>query len=84
MQGKNKLIKKGGKMVLKRATKKLAEAGKKDLEIHKCLWGYTVHHKKCTSQRSHVFQTPEEAVKGAIAGLAPTNIIHHKGSDNGL
>lgn len=62
-------------MLSKRATKKLNEAGQPELEIHKGLWGYTVHHKQWTSQRSKVFQTPGDAIEGAIAGIAPTNTL---------
>lgn len=58
-------------MIMKRATKRLADEGLPQLEVHKGLYGYSVRDKRAAKQRNVVHNTVEGAVNAAIAGVMP-------------
>lgn len=64
--------------ILKRATRKLQEAGFVSLEVHRCAYGYSVRDRRYVRQTGRVYQTAAEAVASVIEdGQLPVQRSRH-------
>jgi len=57
-------------LIAKRATA-LVDAGLTNLEVHRGLYGFSVHDRTLVSQRAIVHKTSDQAVAAALAGERP-------------
>ena len=56
-----------------RATQKLRQADISHIEVHRCLYGYTLYDPRLVRQKSTVYQSIPEAVAGALGGDRPVD-----------
>lgn len=58
-------------MIMKRATKSIAELCDGKLEIHNCFYGYSVRYKHAIRQQGTVFKTVDAAINSVKQGIYP-------------